>query len=294
LGAPGKVDFFYQERIFPRGRRRDYGASSGILTMNEPIWQIEFGDGPLIACAIHDGHLVRPDVAACLRLNDHERLYEEDPYTGDWTRIAPTRIVSLRSRFEVDLNRPREKAVYIVPADAWGLEVWNCSPPAVMVEQSLHAYDDFYQHLRLLLEDLVKRHGRVVVFDLHSYNHIRDGRGGAAADPIANPEVNLGTRSMPRDKWTPIVDRWLDEMRGFDYFGRRLDVRENVKFFGGYFPTWIHENFRNNVCALAIEVKKFFMDEWTGELDSAQHDAIGAALATAARGVLEELENFKS
>jgi hypothetical protein len=45
------------------------------------------------------------------------------------------------------------------------------------------------------------------------------------------------------------------------------------------------------VCALAIEVKKFFMNEWTGELDPAQHDAIGNALARAAEGVREQLEN---
>jgi N-formylglutamate deformylase len=261
--------------------------------MNEPIWQTEFGDGPLVACAIHDGHHVRPDVSRCLKLNDGERRYEEDPYTGEWTTIAPTRIVSRRSRFELDLNRPRDKAVYIVPADAWGLEVWNCSPPAEMVEQSLRAYDDFYLHLRLLLGRLVAEHGRVVVFDLHSYNHIRDGRGGAAAEPDANPEINLGTRSMPRSEWAPVVERWLAEMRGFEFLGRRLDVRENVKFFGGHFPTWIHENFPDSVCALAIEVKKFFMDEWTGELDSKQHAAIHQALAAAAQGVLEELEKLK-
>jgi N-formylglutamate amidohydrolase len=258
--------------------------------MPHPIWRTEFGDGPLLACAIHDGHAVRPEVAHCLRLSEHERLYEEDPYTGAWTTIAPTRVVGRRSRFELDLNRPRDKAVYLVPADAWGLEVWNCTPPREMVDRSRRAYDDFYAHMRLLLERLVARHGRVVVFDLHSYNHIRDGHGTAAADAIANPEINLGTRSMPRSDWTPIVDRWLAEMRGFNFLGRRLDVRENVKFFGGHFPTWIHENFPNTVCALAIEVKKFFMNEWTGELDVAKHQAIHQALAAAADCVLEVLE----
>jgi N-formylglutamate amidohydrolase len=262
--------------------------------MNEPIWQTEFGEGPLVACAIHDGHTVRPDIARCLKLSNDQRRYEEDPYTGAWTTIAPTRIISRRSRFELDLNRPRDKAVYIVPADAWGLEVWNCSPPPQMVEQSLQAYDDFYGHVRQLLERLVNRHGRVVVFDLHSYNHIREGRGGSAADPEANPEINLGTRSMPRDAWTPVVERWLAEMRSFDYLGRRLDVRENVKFFGGHFPTWIHETFPKSVCALAIEVKKFFMNEWTGELDAKQHAAIHQALAVAAQCVLEELENLNT
>ncbi|MCI0331703.1 MAG: N-formylglutamate amidohydrolase [Planctomycetes bacterium] len=258
-----------------------------------PIWQTEFGDGPLVACAVHDGHDVRPDVAEYLRLTDAERLYEEDPYTSAWTSIASTRIVVRRSRFELDLNRPREKAVYIVPADAWGMDVWKCSPPQEMVERSLRAYDDFYAQLRQLLEQLVARHGRVVVFDLHSYNHIRDGRGGPTSDAASNPEINLGTGSMPRGRWAPIVERWLAEMRGYDYFGRRLDVRENVKFFGGHLPGWIHQNFPETVCALAIEVKKFFMDEWTGELDARQHAALHAALGRAADGVRGELENRK-
>jgi N-formylglutamate deformylase len=259
-----------------------------------PIWQVEFGDGPLVASAIHDGHDVRPDVAACLRLSDTERLYEEDPHTAAWTSIATTRIVAKRSRFELDLNRPRDKSVYIVPADAWGLDVWRSTPANSMVEHSLANYDAFYAQLRLLLEQLVARHGHIVVFDLHSYNHVRGGRGGAVSDPEANPEINLGTGSLPREFWSPVVERWLSEMRAFDYFGRRLDVRENIKFFGGHFPNWIHENFPTTVCALAIEVKKFFMDEWTGELDAAQHAEIGKALSRAAEGVRGELENRRS
>lgn len=262
--------------------------------MDPPIWQTEFGDGPLVACAIHDGHDVRPDVAARLRLDDAQRRYEEDPHTAAWTSIAPTRIVARRSRFELDLNRPREKAVYLTPGDAWGMDVWSCPPPAAMVNRSLRAYDDFYAHLRQVLERLVARHGRVVVFDLHSYNHVRQRRGGPNADPAQNPEVNLGTGTMDRGRWVRIVERWLAEMRGYDYFGRRLDVRENVKFFGGHLPAWIHENFPETVCTLAIEVKKFFIDEWTDQLDAAQHQAIGALLARAATSVVEELENWQT
>jgi N-formylglutamate amidohydrolase len=263
-------------------------------TMQSPIWQTEFGDGPLVACALHDGHDVRPNVAACLRLDDAQRRYEEDPYTAAWTTIAPTRIIGRRSRFELDLNRPREKAVYVLPADAWGLEVWKCQPPPAMIARSLRAYDDFYAHLRLLLERLVSRHGRVVVFDLHSYNHIREGGSGAAADPEQNPEINLGTRSMDRARWATVVERWLAEMRVFDYLGRRLDVRENIRFFGGQLPAWIHQNFPETVCALAIEVKKFFMNEWTGDLDAQKHEGLQRALARAAAGVEQELERWQT
>jgi N-formylglutamate deformylase len=262
------------------------------MTLQTAIWQIEFGAGPLVACAVHDGHDVRSEVAECLRLDSRQRRYEEDPYTGEWTFIAPTRVVARRSRFEVDLNRPRDKAVYITPADAWGLDVWRCPPTSEMVAQSLQAYDDFYAQLRFLLERLVARYGKVVVFDLHSYNHIRGDAAGLPADPEGNPEVNLGTGTMDRTAWSPIVDPWLAAIRSHDYLGRRLDVRENVKFFGGQLPRWVHENFPDSVCAMAIEVKKFFMNEWTGELDSTQHHAIGQALASAATAARDALEKI--
>jgi N-formylglutamate deformylase len=261
--------------------------------MHSPIWRTDFGDSPLVAAALHDSCQVRPEVAAILKLQEPQRCYEEDPHTAAWTTIAATRIIALRSRFEVDLNRPREKAIYLTPKDAWGLDCWSCAPATELVNRSLAAYDDFYAHLRLLLERLLARHERVVVFDLHSFNHRREGRDAPPADPKEKPEINLGTRSMDRSFWAPIVDSWLGAMCDYNYLGRRLDVRENVNFFGGHFPTWIHEQFPRRVCALAIEVKKFFMDEWTGDLDDQQHRAIGGALSHAAETVLQVLNNWQ-
>jgi N-formylglutamate deformylase len=265
------------------------GSSAGT---SFPLWQIEFGDAPLVACAIHDGHVLRSRVAEIMGLDAAQRLYEEDPHTAKWTVIAPTRVVARQSRFEVDLNRPREQALYLKREDAWGLDVWKSPPPPALVSELQRYYDDFYAHLRVLLERLVERHRRVVVFDLHSYNHVRDGAGRPFAAPEQNPEINLGTRSMERDYWAPVVDRFLQEMRSYDFVGRRLDVRENVKFFGGHMVTWLHDRFPRQVCGLAIEVKKFFMDEWTGEADEQQLAAIGDALRQAAGGVLDELENW--
>ena len=260
--------------------------------MNLALWQTEFGEGPLVACAIHDGHALRPEVAKLIGLDAAQRLYEEDPHTAAWTLIAPTRVIGRRSRFEVDLNRPRDKAIYLKKEDAWGLDVWKSPPPPELVGELLRFYDDFYAHLRVLLDRLVDRHRRVVVFDLHSYNHARDGAGRAFADAEQNPEINLGTKSMERDYWTPVVDEFSTELRNYDYFGRRLDVRENVRFFGGHMVAWIHENFPRRVCGLAIEVKKFFMDEWTGQADQHQLTALGEALRRAAAGVRESLENW--
>ena len=180
--------------------------------MRKPIWQLQFGDGPLVAAAIHDGDDVRDDLLPSMALSPAERLREQDPFTGMWTAIATTRLLGLRSRFEVDLNRPREKAVYLSPDDAWGLEVWTRPPDARQIEASLFAYDAFYEQVGRVLEQLVARHGQIVVFDLHSYNHRRQGPDGPEADPAGNPEVNVGTGSMNRDRWGSIVDRFMKDL----------------------------------------------------------------------------------
>jgi N-formylglutamate amidohydrolase len=263
----------------------DFGSAA-----DGPVWRVEMGDGPLVATAIHDGSAVRAEAAELLALEEEERVREEDPHTALWTSIAPTRIVALRSRFEIDLNRPRSHAVYRGPQDAWGLNVWKTELPSAVVDRSLAAYDAFYREVREVLEQLVARHGRVVVFDLHSYNHRRLGPAAPAADPQGNPDVNVGTGTMDRSRWGVVVDRLIESLGSHDFLGRRLDVRENVRFFGGNFPRWIHENFPDSVCAPAIEVKKFFMDEWTGEVDEPQRRAVGEALQSAAAAVLEALE----
>lgn len=269
-----------------RGRTRMAHRPSA---MPDPFFELTRGEGPLVATAVHDGGAVRPEVARLMAWSEADRLREEDPFTGGWTAMAPTRLVVRRSRFEVDLNRPREGAVYLTPDDAWGRTVWTAPPPPDLIERSLAEYDAFYAAVHELLGDLTRRVGRFVVFDLHTYNHRREGPTAPAADPAETPEVNVGTGTTDRARWAPVVERFKEDLRAFDFFGRSLDVRENVKFQGGRFPRWIHETFPDTGCALAVEVKKFFMDEWTGDADLGQAEAIGRALASTVPGVLEAL-----
>jgi len=131
-----------------------------------------------------------------------------------------------------------------------------------------------------------------VILDLHSYNHRRDGPDKPAADPEGNPEVNIGTGTMDRERWGPLVDHFMEDLRSFDFLGRHLDVRENVKFVGRGFPLWTHSTFPESGCTLAIEFKKFFMDEWNGEVDKVQHEAIYNALESTLAGINEELNRL--
>jgi N-formylglutamate amidohydrolase len=258
----------------------------------EPALITEIGPEPLVAAAIHDGHHVRGELLRLMQIHAAARLREEDPFTASWTNVAATRIVGLRSRFEVDLNRPRDRAIYRTPEDAWGLRLWNGAVPEDACERSLQIYDEFYGNVRRLFEAMERRFGKFVVLDLHSYNHRRAGSDAEPADPELNPDVNIGTGTMDRSRWAPVVDRLIRELRAGDFPHRSLDVRENVRFFGGQFPRWIHESFPETGCAIAIEVKKFFMDEWTGEPVPVYLDAFRKAIEAAVPGILEEIRKL--
>jgi len=251
------------------------------------------GDIPLVGVALHSAHQLSEGLLRISALDDEVRLREEDPFTDVWTEISSNRIIALRSRFEFDLNRPPEKAVYLVPEDAWGLRVWRERLPQEILVHSLEVYNNIYLGIKAGLTGLLNRFQALVVFDLHSYNHRRGGPDTRHDNPLQNPEINVGTGRIDRDYWANVINRFMGDLSRFDFMGRQLDIRENVRFKGGYFPQWIHENFPYSVCCISIEVKKFFMDEWTGKPDHGQILLLRDAFKSTVPGVLGELEKQK-
>jgi N-formylglutamate amidohydrolase len=234
-------------------------------------WSAQF-----VATAIHNGHDVRPEFAAELVLPEPDRLREEDPHTDEIGALIPARVVVHRSRFEVDLNRARDEAVYRTPEEAWGLDVVR-DPPLddAVVAGSLEVYDAFYAELGRRLDPVAER-GAFVVFDIHSYNHRRDGADGPEAPAEENPEVNVGTGSVDRERFGAVVDTFMDELSSA---ARGLDVRENVRFRGRQLAAWTHARHPGRALVLALEFKKTFMDEWTGEVDRDRIGVLARALA---------------
>jgi N-formylglutamate amidohydrolase len=237
---------------------------------------------PVVTTAIHAGHDLRPEVADLVMVDEATRLREEDPFT-DRLAVVGTRVVVHRSRFEVDLNRPGDRAVYRRPEDAWGLSVWKRPLPRQVVARSRALYEEFYAALADRLDRLAGR-GPFVVLDIHSYNHRRYGAPGA---PAENPELNVGTDSLDRRRWGRVVDGLVDEMRACHVAGHALDVRENVSFRGGHLARWVHRRYPDTGCALALEFKKVFMDEWTGEPNDDHIAELARAVAAVAPRLVE-------
>ncbi len=244
-------------------------------------WIITAHSAPIVASAIHSGHRIDPELLPYLALSEEERRREEDPYTDIFTEVTPSRIVVEISRFEVDMNRPREKAVYLAPEDAWGLHLYKKPRPEKLIRRALSKYDRFYREVERYLERIVERHGNFVLLDIHSYNHRRAGANRPPADPRENPDVNVGTGTLlDYDRWSRLIHAFIETLRAYPWDGGHLDVRENVKFRGGYFGKWIHERFRGRGCVLSVEFKKIFMDEWSGEPDILKIETLKEALAS--------------
>ena len=237
--------------------------------------------GQLVATSIHAGHDLRPEIADLMVLDEAERLREEDPFTDTIASLAPARVLVHRSRFETDLNRVRDIAVYAKPEDCWGLDVWRTGELAAEVKaRSLEVYDSFYADLGARLDELAAR-GPFVIYDVHSYNHRRPGADQPAEPAAENPEVNLGTGSVDHQRFAPVVDAFRTSLadQGFD-------VRENVKFKGQALAWWVHERYAGTGLVLALEFKKTFMDEWTGVPDTDRLDHLARALAATMEPVL--------
>ncbi len=228
-------------------------------------------DTQVVATSVHAGHDLRPEIAAAMVLDEDVRLREEDPHTDVIAAAVDSRALTGRSRFEVDLNRPREEAVYREPDDCWGLDVWaDGTLSDDLTAGSLAVYDEFYARLGERL-DAVAARGPFVLLDVHSYNHRRDG---ADADPEPaedNPVVNVGTGTLDSDRFGRLRDDFMETLSKQHVGGEPLDVRENVKFQGRAVSWFVHDRYPGVGCCLALEFKKTFMDEWTAEVD---HDRL--------------------
>lgn len=271
---------------------RNLGVEFGLvqngysMAMELAFWAVD-PSMPVFATAIHNGHDVRPEVGAELAVDAETRLREEDPWTSDIAAAIGSHVSVARSRFEVDLNRPRPRSVYLEPEDAWGIEIWKKgSPDDSIIEHSRELHDSFYRRLADVLEDLGNQHGGFVLYDVHSYNHRRQGPASDPEPGSLNPTVNLGTKSVP-PRWIPVADRFLASISRSRFKGGPIDARANVRFEGGYLSSWVNERYAQVGCALAVEFKKEFMDEWTNDLDPEALDEIATALAKTTHDVWE-------
>ena len=186
----------------PSSDRWDARPEFSATRTTAPFYLPEKATIPPVTAAIHAGHEPRPEVEDLLAIDESSRLREEDPFTDRTATCVDARVAEHRSRFEVDLNRGRDAAVYCSPEDAWSLDLWQGRLTESVLRRSLVIYDPFYEGLGRFL-DRVAASGPFVVFDMHSYNHRRQGPDGPEAPPSGGSAraargLGSGVRSVVR------------------------------------------------------------------------------------------------
>ncbi|MDP3113999.1 MAG: N-formylglutamate amidohydrolase [Candidatus Cloacimonadaceae bacterium] len=242
---------------------------------------------PALALAIHSGHHLPEELLSISGIGKAERFREEDPYTDRIAELFPNRILPRSSRFAVDLNRVRDKAIYIVPEDCWGLKVRRTPIPDDVLLKLQIDYDDWYKLLKYQIDRLLAIHPFLLVLDLHSFNHRRGGKDAPPDPQIKNPDIIIG-RSNLDHKHYPAAQSLCDLLSSASFQGGTIDCRSDVKFTGGYLSRWLNHHYSDRLICLAIEFKKIFMDEWSGELFAPAFEELKSLFFHAVRRWLKE------
>ena len=207
---------------------------------------------PYVCGAVHDGHQFRKSLWENCLHSEYDRWYEEDPCTKEMVAGYPIVIAGCDSRFEYDLNRGPENAIY---EDAWGKQLWKKPLSEEEKQESLNKHSNFYRLVNALIGKLEKDFGQVIVYDMHSYNWKRWER--------EVPVWNLGTSNIDNERFGEAVEDWsrsLGEMKLPN--GIASTSKINDTFQGnGYFLKYITSNFKNTL-VLATEIAKVYCDEY--------------------------------
>lgn len=222
---------------------------------------------PVVATAIHDGHAVLPALAAKYSVDEYERFFEEDPFTGQLAGNAPVSIVVNDSRFMYDLNRKPETCIY---TEAWGKSVWQQALTMEEKEVLLERHATYYRVLDALLGKLAKDFGCCLIYDLHSYNYKRhDG---------SPPLFNIGTHFINRELFGPFLESLSDRLQDVS-----IESVENRTVFDevfqgkGYQAEFVRTSHPGCLC-IPLEVKKVFMEEESGRLYPPVFQSLGEQL----------------
>lgn len=207
---------------------------------------------PYVCAAIHDGHQFRKELWDNCLHTEYDRWYEEDPETKNMISSHPIVIAGCDSRFEYDLNRPPEEAVF---ETAWGKQLWITPLPETQKQASLAKHKAFYDVVHALIETIESKYGVAIVYDMHSYNWKRWDR--------EVPTWNLGTSNVDNERFGDDIEAWRQSLS-------QMNLPNNIKstalindtFFGnGYFLKFITNSFKNTL-VLATEIAKVYCDEY--------------------------------
>lgn len=255
----------------------------------DTYWHEELrpGEGPLIAIAPHAGTRLDPELEPHLTeaaLSSHWRLHA--PWTGSMTSVAPTRIVALRSRYELELDESREAcAGRQRVAGAPDLRLWRSEPPEAVLERARFAWDAFHEHLGRIIEAVVAMRGHFIALVLRAPHAIPENAPHLEVPDM--PEIIVQSGSLVDLRYQSLARRLTEQLGDGVVLGYPLEVREDAHDPGGHLTSWINRHHGAHGCAIAVELRKVVVDDASGLPERFAHAQITDQIRQAARSVLD-------
>jgi N-formylglutamate amidohydrolase len=221
--------------------------------------QIHINDYTFFVCtAIHAGHNLTHSLEKNCLLSKVQRLQEEDEFTDKLIATQPIQLIIHDSRYEYDLNRDESEYLYEY---AWGKKVWKEPLVNRLKQKSLAKHRRYYRILTALLKQLMSIHRQCLVFDVHSYNY-------QMRHYIRAPVFNLGTAFLDNHLYQHLIKLMSWQLSAIEIPGIDVDVMLNEVYVGdGFHAQFVHDNFGKHVALIPLEIKKIYMDEYTGKKD---------------------------
>ena len=144
-----------------------------------------------------------------------------------------------------------------------GKRVWNRELTPDEKKLSRKKHHEFHRLLEILSDYLIAEGGFGIVFDVHSFNYRREEEPAALGEK--KPDINLGTKAANREAFGGIIEYFLDRLGEIRVRNKTLRAAENEIFPGGYLTRTLSQKYGPRILVPAVEFKKIFMDERTGE-----------------------------
>ena len=233
--------------------------------MDDGAFEIKIEDYvPRVGTAIHAGHRLRQELLDNCLLDDDARLLEEDPFTDQFIADFPITLVGHDSRYEYDLNRGPDTAVYDT---AWGVQVWREPLTKSQRQTSLEKHARFYRVMQALASKIESVCGGCLIVDTHSYNY-------RVREHESPPVFNIGTEQVDEKRWQTVLDVFDRELPGMQLPGLQSTLGWNAVFYGRGFQATVAREHLPRTLVVPLEVKKIYMDELTGDPDEPVIDAL--------------------
>lgn len=237
---------------------------------------------PLVGLAVHAGHRIRAELVSNMGVEEDDRRYDEDTHSDYFIENFPMQLIGLDSRYEYDIDRKRDQAIYLKPFQCWGKRAWISPPTKTELEISYEKYDEAHDLMEFFMEQTMAYFHKTLVLDLHTYSFKRQMYGSKSS---SLPLFNIGTTKLDRKKHAKTVDAWLAELAKIQVPDMETTVAENDLFKGdGAVAINLIEKFPE-AAIIPLDIKKLFMDETTGQI----HEPIAQKLRAEIEKIAQKL-----